>query len=120
MIIKPTKDITLDCFVDANFAGFFSTSDPDNPKSVKSRSGYVITLGQIPVSWESCSPKLPYPRWRPSTYLYPKLYASSSLFVYFVGKQSPAHFFIHLENRGSVEIQKVFTYVLASFSTRAI
>ena len=51
MIIKPTKDITPDCYADADFAGLFSTSDPDNPKSVKSRLGYVITLGQIPVSW---------------------------------------------------------------------
>lgn len=53
MIIKPTKDITLNCYADANFAGLFSTSDPDDPKSVKSRSGYIITLGQIPVSWGS-------------------------------------------------------------------
>ncbi len=53
MIIKPTKDVTLDCYADADFAGLFSTSDPDDPKSVKSRSGYVITLGQIPVSWGS-------------------------------------------------------------------
>jgi hypothetical protein len=53
MIIKPTKDITLDCYADADFAGLFSTSDPEDPKSVKSRSGYVITLGHIPVSWGS-------------------------------------------------------------------
>jgi hypothetical protein len=53
MIIRPTKDITLDCYADADFAGLFSTSDPDDPKSVKSRSGFGITLGQIPVSWGS-------------------------------------------------------------------
>jgi Reverse transcriptase (RNA-dependent DNA polymerase) len=53
MIIKPTKDLTLDCYADADFAGLFSTSDPDDPKSVKSRSGFVITLGRIPVSWGS-------------------------------------------------------------------
>jgi hypothetical protein len=53
MIIRPTKDLTLDCFADADFAGLFSTSDPDDPKSVKSRSGFVITLGKIPVSWGS-------------------------------------------------------------------
>jgi hypothetical protein len=34
MIIKPTKDLTLDCYADADFAGLFSTSDPDDPKSV--------------------------------------------------------------------------------------
>ncbi|KAI2510177.1 hypothetical protein MHU86_4209 [Fragilaria crotonensis] len=53
MIIKPSKDLTLDCYADADFCGLFSTSDPDDPKSVKSRSGYVITLGKIPVSWGS-------------------------------------------------------------------
>ncbi len=51
MIIKPTKDITLNFYADADFADLFSTSDPDDPKSVKSRSGYVIALGQNPVSW---------------------------------------------------------------------
>ena len=51
MIVRPTKDLTLDCYADADFAGLFSTSDPDDPKSVKSRSGFVITLGWIPVAW---------------------------------------------------------------------
>ena len=53
MIVRPTKDLTLDCYADADYAGLFSTSDPDDPKSVKSRSGFVITLGKIPVSWGS-------------------------------------------------------------------
>ena len=53
MIIRPTKDLTLDCYADADFAGLFSTSDPNDSKSVKSRSGFVITLGKIPVSWGS-------------------------------------------------------------------
>lgn len=53
MIIRPTKDLTLDCYADADFAGLFTSSDPHDPKSVKSRSGFVITLGSIPVSWAS-------------------------------------------------------------------
>jgi hypothetical protein len=53
MIIKPTKDLTLNCYADADFTGLWSHSDPDDPKSVKSRSGFVITLGTIPVSWSS-------------------------------------------------------------------
>ncbi|KAI2489482.1 hypothetical protein MHU86_25099 [Fragilaria crotonensis] len=53
MIIRPTKDITLDCYADADFAGLFASHDPNDPKSVKSRSGFVITLGGIPVSWTS-------------------------------------------------------------------
>ncbi len=51
MIVRPSKDLTLDCYADADFAGLFSTSDPDNPKSVKSRSGFIITLALIPVAW---------------------------------------------------------------------
>ena len=53
MIIKPSKDLTLDCYADADVCGLFSSSDPNDPKSVKSRSGYVITLGEIAVSWGS-------------------------------------------------------------------
>ena len=51
MIVRPSKELTLDCYADADFAGLFSTSDPDDPKSVKSRSGFIITLGKIPVAW---------------------------------------------------------------------
>jgi hypothetical protein len=51
MIVHPTRDLTLNCYADADFAGLFSTSDPDDPKSVKSRSGFIITLGTIPVAW---------------------------------------------------------------------
>ena len=54
MIIRPTKDLTLDCYADADFAGLFSShGDPNDPKCVKSRSGFVITLGNIPVAWVS-------------------------------------------------------------------
>ena len=53
MIIRPTKDLTLDCYADADFAGLFSTHDPNDPKSVKSRSGFIITLGGIQVAWAS-------------------------------------------------------------------
>ncbi len=51
MIVRPSKDLTLDCYADADFAGLFSTSDPDDPKSVKSRSGFIITRALIPVAW---------------------------------------------------------------------
>ena len=53
MIVRPTTDLSLNCYADADFAGLFSSSDPDDPKSVKSRSGFVITLGSVPVSWTS-------------------------------------------------------------------
>jgi hypothetical protein len=51
MIINPSKDLKLDCYADADFAGMFTSSDPHDPKSVKSRTGFVITLGSIAVTW---------------------------------------------------------------------
>ena len=86
MIVRPTKDLTLDCYADADFAGLFSSSDPDHPKSFKSRSGFVITLGKIPVSRCSKfqSETALYTPWKPNTYVSPRpfvcscLYASSS------------------------------------------
>jgi hypothetical protein len=54
MIIQPsTEDLTLNCFADAYFTGMFKRTDPDNPKSVKSKTGFVVTLGGIPVLWHS-------------------------------------------------------------------
>jgi hypothetical protein len=52
-IIKPSRDLSLNCYVDADFAGMFTSSDPNDPKSVKSRSGFIITLGGAPVAWMS-------------------------------------------------------------------
>ena len=41
---RPDK-LTLDCFVDADYAGLYGR-DPDNePTSAKSRTGYIISLG---------------------------------------------------------------------------
>ena len=45
--------MNLDCFVDADFAGTWSPSTSDDPSSVKSRTGYVITLASCPVLWSS-------------------------------------------------------------------
>jgi hypothetical protein len=38
--------MTLDCFVDTDFAGGFTVEDSHDPRSVKSRTGFVITLGK--------------------------------------------------------------------------
>ena len=53
MIMKPSKDLTLDLYVDADFAGLWSYEDPHDPSCVKSRTGYVITLGDVPIVWKS-------------------------------------------------------------------
>eukprot|EP00957_Ditylum_brightwellii_P168917 12857045-Ditylum_brightwellii.AAC.1 len=49
MVIDPTGDLTLDCYCDANFTGLWGREDDQDPISVKSRTGIVLTLGQTPI-----------------------------------------------------------------------
>jgi len=37
--------LTLDCYVDANFAGLYGREPPESPTCVKSRTGYIISVG---------------------------------------------------------------------------
>jgi len=49
--LKPSQFFNLDCFVDADFAGTWSTDTSEDPSSVKSWTGYVITFASCPVLW---------------------------------------------------------------------
>lgn len=51
--INPSATLKLDLYADADFAGQWNVEFADNPASVKSRSGSIITLGDIPVLWSS-------------------------------------------------------------------
>jgi hypothetical protein len=52
-IAKPTGSLLIDCYVDTDFASLYS-KDPDASRSsAKSRLGYVITLGGVPLIWKS-------------------------------------------------------------------
>jgi hypothetical protein len=53
MIIKPSDDLSLELYVDADFAGLWNAEQPDDPISVKSRTGYIIMIGGAPVIWSS-------------------------------------------------------------------
>ena len=53
LIIDPSGPLALDCYVDADFAGNYNKQDSDDPRSVYSRTGFVITLGNVPVLWRS-------------------------------------------------------------------
>ena len=54
IIIKPDDDsFTLDCHCDADFAGNWNLEDSEDPHAAKSRAGYLITLGKVPVLWKS-------------------------------------------------------------------
>lgn len=45
VIYKRPKKLVLDCFVDADYAGLYGREPSDSPLSAKSRSGYIISIG---------------------------------------------------------------------------
>jgi len=49
----PDKAMKLYCYVDADFAGLWNYESDQDLVCVKSRTGYVITLGNCPVVWLS-------------------------------------------------------------------
>ncbi len=53
MCIRPQKALSLEMFADADFAGLWNAELPDDPTSVRSRTGFVITLGGVPLVWGS-------------------------------------------------------------------
>jgi hypothetical protein len=53
LILRPTKELNIECFVDADFAGLWPYEDRDDPTCVKSRTGFVICLAGCPVIWSS-------------------------------------------------------------------
>jgi hypothetical protein len=53
IVLKPEDHLAIDCYVDADFCGTWKCEKPDDPASVKSRSGYMITLGGCPLTWTS-------------------------------------------------------------------
>lgn len=53
MILRPSDDLTLDLFADADFAGLWNAEDANDPTCVRSRTGYVLMLGRAPLLWSS-------------------------------------------------------------------
>ena len=52
-IVSPSKLLSLDCYVDADFAGLFKADPMGDSSSSKSRTGYVVLLGGTPLVWKS-------------------------------------------------------------------
>ena len=52
-ILKPGTEFRVDCYVDVDFGGLFSVEDKQDPISVKSCTGYVITYRGAPLMWAS-------------------------------------------------------------------
>jgi len=53
ILFQPKPDEGLDCYVDAGFCGLHGYKDEQDPVSVISRTGFVLTLFGCPVLWQS-------------------------------------------------------------------
>ena len=51
--LNVSENFNLDLYVDADFAGLWTYEDEQDPVCVKSRTGYVITLGDCPIHFSS-------------------------------------------------------------------
>ena len=52
-IFTPNLNEGLNCYVDADFAGMWGHEDEQDPVSVKSRTGFTLTLFGCPIIWQS-------------------------------------------------------------------
>jgi Reverse transcriptase (RNA-dependent DNA polymerase) len=53
LIMKPSQNLDLDCYVDADFAGLWPYEDKLDPVCVKSRTGFVLCIADCPIIWLS-------------------------------------------------------------------
>ena len=49
LVIKPTDKLHLDVYDDTDFASLWSSEDDQDPVFVKSRTGFIITIGNVPL-----------------------------------------------------------------------
>ena len=54
LIIHPLSTaMTIDCYVDSDFAGLWKIDNPQDSQSAQSRTGYLVELGGSPLLWAS-------------------------------------------------------------------
>ncbi len=53
LIVRPSDDLDIDCYPDADFAGLWNCDNKYDPHCVQSRTGYVICVSNCPVLWTS-------------------------------------------------------------------
>jgi hypothetical protein len=53
LILKPTREFSVECYVDSDFAGLWGHEDPNEPTVAKSRTGFIICISNCPVIWSS-------------------------------------------------------------------
>jgi len=55
VIPKPAKfdRLFMDCYIDADFLSMLGKEPPNDPVSVKSRTGFIISINNCPIVWSS-------------------------------------------------------------------
>lgn len=53
MTIKPNDNLGIDAYVDADFAGTWGSESKGSRDAARSRAGFVITFGGVPLTWHS-------------------------------------------------------------------
>ena len=53
LVMRPTGEWKVDCYVDADFCGLWGSEDPEDPVVAKSRTGYILLLAGCPLLWVS-------------------------------------------------------------------
>ena len=53
MVINPMKELSIDAYPDADFAGMYGYESPTDSACAQSRSGFVIVFAGVPVMWQS-------------------------------------------------------------------
>jgi hypothetical protein len=53
LVLKPSKNLDIDCYVDVDFCGLRPQEDKHGPVSVKSRTGFAICIANCPIIWSS-------------------------------------------------------------------
>jgi hypothetical protein len=53
LILRPSNELKIDCYPDADFAGLWTRDKVDDPHCVRSWTGYIICISDCPVLWTS-------------------------------------------------------------------
>ena len=53
LILEPTSDLQVDCYVDADFAGLWNSENDQDPMYVKYCTGFLIMFMGCPLTWVS-------------------------------------------------------------------
>jgi len=53
LIFKPSSELRIDCYPDADFAGLYGHEKSNDPICAKSRTGFVIKVANCPILWQS-------------------------------------------------------------------